>query len=359
MNPVVAERGYQSSGVNYAANLPAFDNSQLSALFFNRVAGYLLRQLELTFPLHLLLNIQTTIDLCESVTYLCEDTDDSAALQDTALDSIVKRERLGSPPKAITFSGYNVASMEFKIASDQLYCINRSPILRQWYMNSLNRALENGKQAIFRRFYRHLMNYAVHPDNTGNQAGMLSHNAMVGSPTQPILVNNETVDYWLLELLKVAKEMPTMTMLPDNFYGMTAANLFAFAPYQLEDIYMKAPSYNTFWMTGACASCTWMQSVFDKHPRGFFHITTPCLDRRVIKSGDKTCYVYPVLFGVRYRGTQAALQTDMFTYQTQDRESLIIRINFRYQIYTYDCRFMGVSWIMLEETHPPLAVCGV
>ena len=232
-------------GINHASGLPAMDSQSLQILLGTRLSSYVITQLRRTLPANLFLSIDADIDLCSTTTFLCEDFSDTPQLQDSALDSSIKR-RTVAPPKVVSFHGFHKGAFEYKIAKEQLECINKSAILKSWYQKSMQRAVEDGRQSIMARFVRYLMTNGVHPDNTGNNAGLTEKGHVLGTPSDPIALipdDFEGIDDWYNEILNVSQQMPD-TVPMDNEFGRSKDNLFLFGPMQLESLLRKTPEYN-------------------------------------------------------------------------------------------------------------------
>ena len=347
-------------GVNHASGLPAMDNESLQIVLGTRLSNYVITQLRRTLPAHLFINIDADIDMCSTTTFLCEDLQDAPRLQDSALDSSTKR-RTVAPPKTVSFHGFHKGSFEYKLAKEQLECINKSSILKQWYMSNMQRAVEDGRQSIMARFVRYLMTNGVHPKNMGNNAGLTQGGHVLGTPTDPIALSPDdftTIDDWYVEMLEVARQMPDNGM-SDSEFGRSKDNLFLFGPMQLEGLLMKTAAYNDANRMGEmCRACAYFTDAFDKMPRGIYHITSYCTETRIIKNGNDCCKVYPILFGKRYQGTKASLRVDTKNYESEDGESLFFRTTFYWNIYTYDCRNLGLSYVTIADRKPKTKSCG-
>ena len=347
-------------GVNHAAGLPAMDNQGLQIVLGTRISSYVITQLRRTLPAHLFISIDSDIDMCQTTTFICEDLSDAPQLQDSALDASVKR-RTVSPPKTVSFHGFHKGAYEYKIAKEQLECINQSEILKKWYMNNMNRALEEARQSIMARFVRYLMTNGVHPKNTGNNAGLTIAGHVLGTPSDPIALDPndfEGIDDWYVELLEVAKQMPDNGV-ADSEFGRSKDNLFLFGPTQLEGLLMKTASYNNAALMGeGCRSCAYFNDAMDKMPRNIYHITSYCTETRIVKNGNSCCKVYPILFGKRYQGTKASLRVDSHNYDSADGESRFFRTTFYWNIYTYDCRNLGISYVTIADRKPKTKSCG-
>ena len=131
-----------SFGVNYAANLPAYDTKDLQIIFGTMVSDYVITVYRRTLNLHLILQIDSSLDLCKTITYLCEDDSGIADMADTALDGPIK-EQFISMPKIRTFHGFAKGGFRHKLAVEQLECIYQSDILRSWFNNQLAQSIEN------------------------------------------------------------------------------------------------------------------------------------------------------------------------------------------------------------------------
>ena len=347
-------------GVNHASGLPAMDNKDLQIVLGTRLSNFVITQLRRTLPAHLFISIDSDIDMCQTTTFLCEDLTDTPRLQDSALDASVKR-RTVSPPRTVSFHGFHKAAFEYKLAKEQLECINKSQILKQWYSNNMQRAVEDGRQTIMSRFVRYLMTNGAHPSNTGNNAGLTEKGHVLGTVSDPIALSPDdftTIDDWYVEMLEVVRQMPA-TQPMDNEFGRSKEDMFIFGPVQLEALLMKTPEYqNASTMGESCRGCAYFNDVFDKMPRGIFHITSYCIEQRIVKNGNDCCKVYPILFGKRYQGTKASLRVDTKNYDSLDGESMFFRTTFYWNIYTYDCRNMGISYVTIADRKPKTRSCG-
>lgn len=340
---------FAQSGVNHATNLPAIDNRELQILFGTRLAEYVIRQYRRTLAVNLFLDIDSDVDLCKTITYLCEDHDDVPDMSDSALDSGIKRKTI-SPPRVIQFHGFCKGGFETKLSIEQLECIQQSEILNQWYNNQLATAIENGRNALMARFYRHLLTTA-HPKNSGPNAGLTGGGQEVGLPTKPVLFNPDQADLLMTSMLNVIKQMPRATTVQNEF-GVSAEDAFFFGPQAMESVFMQTESYMRYDSVGDCATCSLFKDVFDKKPRGFMPITSFCVESRTCLNGDTPITVYPVLFGKRYRGAKASLRVKTHNYMSPDGESVFYRVTFYHHIHTYDPRFLGVAWITVKDNQP-------
>lgn len=345
-----------NTGVNHAASLPGIDNQDLRLIIGTRLSEYVIKRYRRTLPLMLFLDIEMDVDLCSGTTYLCEDTTDLPNMADSAIDAVLPRFTI-KPPKTVTFQGFCVGGFETKLAKEQMDCINKSEILRNWYQTSLLRAIEDGKESLMARFYRHLLTHAVHPANTGNNAGMVTGGKVLGTPSNPVWIRPDTVDSWHMEIIDVTKQMPRSAPVEQEF-GATTENMFLFGPAELESIYMKSDNYNDWLKVGDCNKCSMFTDTFGRMPRGIMPITSYCIETRTIQSGGQTCKVYPVLFGHRYSGTKAALRVDTSSYKSVDGDSIFFRTKFYWHIHTYDARHMGLSWITIDNPRPETKQCG-
>lgn len=343
-------------GMNHAANLPAIDNKDLQVLLGTRISDYILKVYQKTFPLHLILQIDSDIDLCRTITYLCEDLSQTPQMSDSAIDASFKRQTI-APPKVITFQGFCKGGFESKLAMEQLECINQSPILQQWYQNQLAQAVENGRNAIMARFYRHMVANA-HPRNSGNNAGLVRGGQTLGTSKNPVLFDSANADKWVMSVLNTIKQMPKTTS-PDNMFGQSTDNAFIFGPQAMESVFMQTDVYNDYSKVGDCAGCALFKDTFDRMPRGIMPITSDCIPTYTCQNGGENVTVYPVLFGKRYMGTKAAIRVKNKPYETPDGESMIYRTTFYHHIHTYDPRFLGLSYITVRDEQPmTIQACG-
>ncbi len=340
---------FGNNGVNHAANLPAIDNQDLQVLLGTRLSEYIIFQYRRTLAIHLFLEIDSDVDLCKTITYLCENHDEVPDMSDSAIDGSLKRKVL-APPKVKVFQGFCKGGFETKLSVEQLECINQSEVLSKWYNDQMATAIENGRNALMARFYRHMLTNA-HPKNTGSNAGMSGGGQQVGSPTQPVLFDPANADKFMTSLINVIKQMPRTESVPNEF-GVSTEDAFFFGPQSMEAVFMQTEAYHRYDAVGSCNSCQMFKDVFDKKPRGLMPITSFCVESRTCVSGEGSITVYPVLFGKRYKGSKAAMRVQSHNYMSEDRESVFYRVNFYHHIHTYDCRFLGVAWITVRSDQP-------
>lgn len=337
------------NNVNYAVNLPAIDNQDLQRVLGTKVQEYIVRNYRLTLPAHLFINIDDDVELCRTVSYLCENHDDTPSMADSAVNGGMKRQTI-APPKVITFQGFCKGGFESKLSVEQLQCINESTILQQWYQSQLATAVEDGKNAIMARFYRHMMAKA-HPRNQGANAGLISGGNQLGTLADPVLFDVDNADRWVMSILSTIKQMPKANP-PGNEYGLSTENAYFFGHASMESVFMQVDGYNSYRIVGDCASCSLFTDVFDKMPRGVMPITSHCVEAYQCESGGATITVYPVLFGKRYMGTKASLHVKSTSYESKDAESVIYKTKFYHHIHTYDPRFIGLSYITIRDEQP-------
>lgn len=340
---------FNPNSINHAANLPSMDNKDLQVLFGTRLAQYVIQQYRRTLAVHLFLDIDSDVDLCRTITYLCEDHDDVPDMSDSAIDAGIKRKVL-APPKVKTFSGFCKGGFETKLATEQLECINQSEILSKWYNGQLATSIQNGRNAIMARFYRHAITKA-HPKNTGSNAGLTGGGNQVGTQTKPVLFDPENADLLMTSMLNVIKQMPRPVSV-DNEFGVSVENSYFFGPQEMESVFMQVVDYNRFDSVGECANCSLFKDVFDKKPRGFMPITSFCVESRTCQTGGGPLTVYPVLFGIRYQGTKGSIRVTTKNYESRDGDSVFYRVNFYHHIHTFDPRFTGVAWITIRHAQP-------
>lgn len=340
---------FSSNGINHAANLPSIHNEDLQVLLGTRLAEYVIFQYRRTLAVNLFLQIDSDVDLCRTITYLCEDHDSIPSMSDSAIDGSVKRTTL-APPKTITFHGFCKGGFETKLSVEQLECIEQSDILNQWYNNQLATAVDNGKNAIMARFYRHLLTNA-HPKNTGSDAGLTGGGNQVGSQTSPVLFDPANADKLMTSILNVIKQMPRAVSVQNEF-GVSADDAFFFGPQVMESVFMQVDDYNRFDSVGDCANCSLFSDVFKYMPRGIMPITSFCVESRTCLSGGDPLTIYPVLFGMRYQGSKASLRVKTYNYMSLDKQSIFYRVNFYHHIHTFDPRFLGVAWITVKNEQP-------
>lgn len=347
-------------GVDYASPLPAMDNAALNVLIPTRLSPYVIQSLRYTLPAQLFLSIDMDVDLCQKVAYLCEDTTDVPRFNDGAIDGPTSNVTL-SPPRIKEFHGFHKGSFQTKLAKEQLECMNRSPVLMAWYRNSLDKAIENGRQSILSRFYMFILANGVHPQNKGMNAGLASQDYVLGTPSNPILLDPDhetSIEDFYSQVRGVLRQMPDAGQ-PDNEFGKSVENAFVFTTAKLEDTLMQYKRWNDWNKMGDCVRCSMMEGSFERMPYGIFHITSRCVAERNCKMGQDTMKSYPVLFGKRYQGAKAAIRVENRSWESQDGESIFFRTNFYFHIHVYDCRNMGLAWITLKTRKPLLASCGV
>lgn len=340
---------FGNNSINHAANLPSIDNQELQVLLGTRLAEYIIFQYRRTLALNLFLKIDSDVDLCKTITYLCEDHDDVPDMSDSAIDGTMKRKTI-APPKVKTFQGFCKGGFETKLSTEQLECINESEILSKWYNDQLATAIENGKNAIMARFYRHLLTYA-HPKNSGNNAGLTGGGNVVGSPTQPVLFDPANADKFMTSILNVVEQMPRAASV-ENEYGQSQNDAFIFGPQSMQTVLRQTDEYMRYDSVGECAACSLFTDVFSHKPRGIMPITSFCVESHTCTSGGEPLTVYPVLFGKRYHGAKASLRVKTHNYMSPDGESVFYRVNFYHHIHTFDPRFMGVAWITVKNEQP-------
>lgn len=340
---------FGSNSVNHAANLPAIDNKDLQVLLGTRLAEYVIRQYRRTLAVNLFLDVDSDVDLCRTITYLCENHDDIPDMSDSAIDGAIKRKVI-APPKVIVFQGFCKGGFETKLSVEQLECIQQNEILNKWYNDQLATSIENGGNAIMARFYRHMLTNA-NPKNTGPNAGMTGGGNQVGLPTRPVLFDINNADKFMTSILSVIKQMPRATSVANEF-GTSIEDGFLFGPQSMESVLMQTPEYQRYDSVGDCATCSLFKDVFDRKPRGLMPITSFCVESRTCNSGGGSLTIYPVLFGKRYHGVKASLRVKLHNYMSLDGESIFYRTNFYHHIHTFDNRFQGVAWITVKDEQP-------
>lgn len=348
-----------SFGVNHAANLPTYDTKDLQIIFGTMISDYVITVFRRVLNLHLILQIDSSLDLCKTITYLCEDDSGIADMADTALDGPIK-EQFISMPKVRTFHGFAKGGFRHKLAAEQLECIMQSDILRNWFHNQLAQSIENGRQALMARWYKELIIHA-HAKNSGNNAGMLYGGQVVGELGAPVLFNPDTVDKYFLSVLEVMKQMPlTASTTTEWNRGLDSGDWFMFGPSIIEGILMASPQYTNWAQNGCdCAACALFKDVFTCKPRGITILTGDCVESYTCTSGGDTHTVYPILFGRKYKGAKAALRVQSHQWVTEDQQSIFYQTIFYHHMYVYDPRFLGVSYIVIEREQPPvIASCN-
>ena len=342
---------YKSFGVNYAANLPAYDSKELQRLFGTTVSDYVIQTYKRTLNLHLILQIDSTVELCKDITYLCEDDSGIADMSDTAIDGPLK-ERFLQMPKIKTFHGFKKGGFRYKLAVEQLECIWQQEILRNWFNTQLAQAIENGRQAIMARWYRELFKSA-HPKNSGNNAGMLYGGNVLGTPSNPVKFDKDNADLFFTSVLSTIKQMPR-TASPTGEYGRgIEEDAFIFGPSIMEDVLLQTEKYMKYdWTHCDCVQCSLFKDVFTCHPRGILPITGDCIESYSCVSGGESHRVFPILFGRRYKGAKASLAVKSHDWVSDDGFSVFYQTVFYHHMYVYDCRFFGVAYITIKTEQP-------
>lgn len=343
-----------SFGVNHAANLPAYDSKDLQIIFGTMVSEYVIAVYRRTLNLHLILQIDSSLDLCKTITYLCEDDTGIADMADTALDGPIK-EQFIPMPKIRTFHGFMKGGFRHKLAIEQLECIYQQDILRNWFNNQLAQAIENGRQALMARWYRELLVHA-HPKNSGNNAGMMYGGHVVGQLGSPVMFNPDTADDFFMQVLAVIKEMPRVASPTSEWNRGIDGDAFIFAPSIMENILMQSDKYLRYDSVGncACANCGLFKDVFTCSPRGITILGGDCVESYTCVSGGVSHTVYPILFGRRYKGAKAALRIKSHRWITEDQQSVFYQTIFYHHMYVYDPRFLGLGYIIIEDRKPPV-----
>ena len=338
---------FKSYGVNHAANLPAYDSKELQILFGTMVSDYVIQVYRRTLNLELILQIDSDVDLCRTITYLCEDDSGVADFSDTALDGPLK-EKFISMPRIKTFHGFQKGGFLYKFAVEQLECIWQQDILRNWFNTQMNQAIEQGRQALQARWYRELMTH-VHPKNTGNDAGMLYGGQVVGRPGAPVLFNPKNADLFFTSVMSVIKQMPRASLPGGEWNRGMEGEGFIFGPSIMENVLLQAEIYSKY---DACNVCTLFTDTFNYHPRGIVPITGDCIESYTCMSGGASHTVYPVLFGRRYKGAKASLRIKTTSWTTQDESSVFYQTIFYHHMYVYDPRFLGLGYIVIDQNQP-------
>jgi hypothetical protein len=349
---------YGQSGINHAANLPAVQNDDISRIFNQRIASYVIQTLHYSLPLNLILDIDSDVDLCNTINYLCQSDDNIPEFAGTALNAGGKRQTL-SPPKIIQFNGFCIERMEVKLNTVQITCINQNPILRAWYNSQLQTAIDRGRETIMRKFYRELLNKA-HSKNSGNMAGMQHMNQVVGTLAAPVLFDANNADKWFTSVLEVVKQMPKLGGdFAGSEFGHSSENAFIFGPPGMEQVLMQTDQYNSYDKVGDCAACSLFRDTFVHKPRGIMPITSHCIESYDCVTADATYTVYSVLFGKRNIGAKASIRVETDNYMTEDKESMIYKTLIYHHMHVYDCRFFGKGAITIQADQPEtIEGCG-
>lgn len=347
---------FNQNGVNYAANLPAHQTSSMQELLGHRLSQYIIKQIRRRLPIELFLMVDSDIDICQPIKYMCVDDTNLPKLQDSAVNGPAKRYTI-EPDSFITFHGFQKSVFEVKIADEQLTCINRSSILRQWFNDKLEYAVEVGRDALLNRFYREL-SAKSHPRNTGQNAGLTRGGNDIGSKDRSITFNVDTADIFMNNIVDVIKQMPT-GVTRENEFGMSASNGYIFAPSQIEQILMRTPDYNHYRLIGDCNMCGAFTDTFQRMPRGLFAITSDCIERYTCNAGGANeFHVWPVLFGKRYMGAEAKLAVDFKEYSEDREDSTIYRFKYLTHMHVYDPRYIGKAYINIEKEALPSKNCN-
>jgi len=340
------------NGINHAAQLPAMDNKDLQVLMGTRLSEYIIYQYRRTLAIELFLQIDSSLDICNTVTYLVEDHAQLPSMSDSAVDAAYKRQTL-SPPRTLTFHGFCKGGFEIKMDEDQMECINQFPVLKMWYNDQLATAIENGRNALMTRFYRTLLT-SVHPKNTGNSAGLTTGGQVVGAPSAAVLFDKDNADAWFKQVVNVIKQMPRTASVPNEF-GHSSVDGFIFGPQEIESVLMSVSEYNRYDSVGDCGSCALFRDYFPHKPRGLDVITSYCVESLTCLSGGEPQTVYPILFGKRYRGAKASIRLKNKTYMEDATGAMINQIVYYWHMHVYDCRFLGKGHIVVNDEKPILA----
>lgn len=339
-----------SFGVNHAANLPAYDSKELQILFGTKVSDYIITVYRRTLNLQLILSIDSDVDLCKTITYLCEDDSGITDMSDTALDGPIKEQFIGMP-RIKTFHGFCKGGFKWKFAVEQLECIWQEDILKNWFNTQLATSIENGRTAIMARWYRQLM-VSVHPKNTGNNAGLMYGGNVIGDYGEPVLFDSDNCDLWFLAMRDVIKQMPPGSTAENEFGVGLDTDAFIFGPSIMESVLMSTDLYMQWQYVGDCGNCAYFKDTFDKYPRGIMPITGDCIESYTCTSGGESHTVYPILFGKRYKGAKAALRIKSYTYNSEDQQSVFYQTIFYHHMHVYDPRYLGLAYIVIDKAQP-------
>jgi len=339
---------------NYASTLPALINDDIRFLIGTTLSNIVITQYRRTLPVLLFMQVDMDVDICNSISYMCEDLTDIPQIEDSAMNTGLPRHTI-KPPRIVTFQGYCVGGFETKISKDQLTCLNRYPLLRNWYNNSLARSIEDGRQSLLTRFYRYIEAHGIHPRNTGNRAGHVTQSNYLGTLSEPVHITEESIDTYHVELISTVREMPRMSSVPQE-YGASTEDMFVLTHPSVEFVMMKADVYNKADTIGSCNTCSYFKDVFNKKPRGITYITSYCVES--YRTQDGSCVIYPALFGRRYHGFKGGLRIVTDTYESPDKESVLFKVKFYWQAHVWDSRCLGKSYITVDSTKPPLKMCN-
>ncbi len=349
---------FDKMGANYAANLPAYDSKELQVILGTLVSDYVITVYRRQLNMHLILNIDSDVDLCRTITYLCEDDSGLADISDSAIDGPLKDQHM-SAPKVKTFNGFCKGGFRYKLAVEQLECINQSDILKNWFNYQLATSIDNGRQAIMARFYRFMMVHA-HPKNTGNNAGMLYGGNVVGSTSEPVIFNAANADKFMMSLLATIKQMPKGPTPNSEFMTGVGDDAYFFGPSIMENVLMQTEAYNSYDSVGSCGACALFKDTFHNKPRGLMPITGDCVESYTCTSAGANHTVYPVLFGKRYKGAKASLRIKTYNWMSGDAQSVFYQTTFYHHMHVYDPCYIGLAYVVIEQEQPAtIASCDV
>lgn len=342
------------NGKNFASPLGSFDNAASIALMGTRISSYVIRNFSFSSALPLFLSIDSDVDLCGSISYICDTAPAVPTLSDSAVDGVYDRHGI-SPPKIVTFNGFCKGGVEYKLPKDLLQCVNRSELTRGLMQSTLSSQVAAGRQAIAARFLRHLRAKGIDPSNTGMNAGLITHSKALGTPAEPLLFSPETADSVIMNINDVIREMPHGAM--DAPFIPSANNGFMHTHDSVTSVLRRAPEYSDYATIGDCAGCPTFSAGFNRMPRGLLTLTDFCTESMTMDSGGSPCVIYPILFGRRFSGTKASIRVETSNYTEDVTDSVIFRIVFYWHIHTFDPRYLGLAWVKIEVPEPVTAVC--
>lgn len=342
--------GNGTNGVNNASNLSTVYSPELREIMGNEISPIVISVIERQLPLNLIMEIQNDINICETISYECEQVVKPGSLSDLAIDGAYKRDVL-SRPKFKTFHGFRKTGFEIKIPDEHLECYNKNPFLRQWLSKQIVKMINHGIKAIMSRFYRHLVVHA-HPRNRGANAGLQTGGNQLGTLAQPVKFDAKNADKFMQAILNVGKQMPYTDTTVENRFGSFNDEMFIFGPTEMESVFMQVENYFSYNKVGDCANCSLFKSTFDHMPRGILPITGTCIEPYVCENGGQSIVIYPVLFGKRYRGTKAGIRINNQMYAEPKTNSTIYQTAYYWHIHTYDSRYLGLAYITIDVEQP-------
>lgn len=323
------------------------------------LAGYLLSEkyvenMRNRSPISLIMNIDYDFDMCRPTAYAYEnDTSCDTGFSDAVIGGNVKPQGWEPTDEYKVFHGYRMMSKLVRIHKDKFECMQQDDfVMRQWLRDS-DRNIEQAIEQIKAEFLNFLLAKGIHHDNQGNEAGLIRHDAQLGLITMPLRGSADNMDNIIMEMLKVQRQMPKNNM-PLTPYGDPTDNMFFWSDSSLESVLMKTPAYNSWQLIGDCAGCSMFDTTFSKKPRGMMPIGSDCIPATICKSAGKDRRVVPILFGTRNMGINAAIKVETSTYPSEDGKWLNFLTEIKYNINSYDCRYLGKAYIAIEDEAPEM-----